>query len=106
MGQALENLLSNAVKYGNSKPVTLSVEKTDTHAIFRVQDLGIGILREKQTMIFDRFERVTESENIGGLGLGLYITKQIVDAHQGHIGVESEPGHGSTFTIEIPLARA
>ena len=103
LGQAVENLLSNAIKYGNSKPIELTVEKTSTHGIIRIRDYGQGIPKDKHNLIFRRFERLTNNENVTGLGLGLYITKQIVDAHQGVIHVQSELGAGSTFTIELPL---
>jgi len=67
-----------------------------------VRDYGIGIAAAHRTRIFDRFERATASRNFGGLGLGLYIAKQIVDALSGRILVNSELGVGSTFTVELP----
>jgi two-component system, OmpR family, sensor kinase len=103
LSQAMDNLVSNAIKYGNGKPIRFFVEKTDTHATVKVQDHGIGIPKEKHAAIFARFERVADTESVGGLGLGLYITKQVVDAHHGRIQVESAPAAGSTFTIELPL---
>lgn len=106
MSQALENLLSNAVKYGNAKPVKLSLEREGGNGLIRVSDQGVGIPRDKQQTIFGRFERLASTERVGGLGLGLYITKKIVDAHKGEILVESEPGTGSTFTIRLPLQTA
>jgi signal transduction histidine kinase len=102
-GQAVENLLSNAIKYGGLKPVQLHVDKDGRNGVIRVRDHGIGIPSDRQEIIFRRFERVADTDTVGGLGLGLYIAKQIVDAHQGRIRVESAPGQGSTFTIEIPL---
>ena len=69
-----------------------------------VQDQGVGISAENQLIIFERFERVSEtSQAVGGLGLGLFITKQIIDAHGGTIKVESQVGLGSTFIVELPV---
>jgi signal transduction histidine kinase len=72
-------------------------------ARFSVKDHGIGISKENQEMIFERFERAVTMKNFKGLGLGLFIVKQIVDAHEGIIRVESEPGKGSTFIVELPV---
>jgi signal transduction histidine kinase len=71
-----------------------------------VRDHGIGISGEDQARIFNRFERAASIKSFGGLGLGLYITRRIVDAHGGAIQVESEPGEGTTFTVELPPAAA
>lgn len=101
--QVVTNILSNAAKYGENKPITVTLTKTETQAIFSVEDRGRGISPEDQKRIFTRFERVISGSEIAGLGLGLTIVKEIVDAHQGHISVESSPGKGSRFTIEIPL---
>ncbi|HYG68101.1 MAG TPA: sensor histidine kinase, partial [Anaeromyxobacteraceae bacterium] len=79
------------------------------NARLTVADRGIGIAREEQERVFDRFERAVPSEHFGGLGLGLYIARQIVAAHGGEIRVESEPGIGATFTVQVPrepVARA
>lgn len=101
--QVLSNLLTNAIKYSPGKPVTVRVAKKPDSAIIYVQDQGIGIARENHEKIFQRFERATASSNISGLGLGLYISKQMVEAHHGKIRVDSEMGKGSTFTVELPL---
>ena len=69
-----------------------------------VRDHGIGIPKEMLSKIFERFQRAVRSERITGLGLGLYVTRQIVEAHGGTITAESEPGKGSLFTVELPLA--
>lgn len=104
MVQVISNLLTNAAKYGAGKPVHILVEQTpDSSARLVVQDFGMGIPKDKQEKIFDRFERAIGHTNISGLGLGLFITREIVNAHKGTIRVESEPGHGSIFTVEIPL---
>lgn len=103
MEQVLTNLLTNAVKYGENSPITIGVTYEHDHVIISVSDKGRGIHPEAQEMIFNRFERAGISANeISGLGLGLYITYQIVSYHQGKIWVESELGQGSTFYVKIP----
>jgi PAS domain S-box-containing protein len=101
--QVLVNLLSNALKFGNGKPVTVALAGTAEKTVITVTDQGIGIDPQVQSHIFDRFERGVSSEHYAGLGLGLYIVKRIVEAHDGKVGVESVPGKGATFTVEIPL---
>jgi signal transduction histidine kinase len=101
--QVVTNLLSNAAKYGDNRPITVTLKKTETQAIFCVEDQGRGISIEDQKRIFTRFERVISGSTIAGLGLGLTIVKEIVDSHQGHITVDSSPGKGSRFTVELPL---
>jgi two-component system, LuxR family, sensor kinase FixL len=102
MEQVLTNLLVNAAKFGQGRPITVRVEADPVHARLTVADRGIGIDPEAQERVFDRFERAVPSEHFGGLGLGLYIARQIVGAHGGEIHVESEPGVGSTFTVVLP----
>ena len=68
-----------------------------------MRDQGIGVAAEDREKIFDRFVRVAPIQNYGGLGLGLYIVKQIVNAHHGRISVESGPGAGASFIVELPL---
>ena len=77
----------------------------DDTARLSVRDYGIGIAAEQIPRIFDRFERATSARTYGGIGLGLYITREIVDAHGGQIEVTSAPDEGSTFTVVLPLAR-
>lgn len=101
--QVLINLLSNAFKYAPHTPVLVRLFRRENFARLEVKDGGKGISPENQRRIFDRFERVRDKNNIGGLGLGLYICRQIVEAHHGHIAVSSEPGEGATFIVEIPL---
>jgi PAS domain S-box-containing protein len=101
--QVVTNLLSNAAKYGENRPITVTLQKSETQAIFSVQDQGRGISIEDQKRIFSRFERVISGSDIAGLGLGLTIVKEIIDSHQGHITVESSLGKGSRFTVELPL---
>ncbi|MEA9355309.1 ATP-binding protein [Bacteriovorax sp. PP10] len=100
--QVFINLLSNAIKYGSNNPVEVTVTSTPGKAIIIVKDQGLGIAKEMQGKIFERFERAISSTNISGLGLGLYITKQIIDAHQGTIEVESDLNIGSTFKVCLP----
>lgn len=101
--QAITNLITNAVKYGLGKPVTVGVKKQNSHAFLTVSDKGIGIPEEAQERIFERFERVVSNHEYKGLGVGLYITYQIVKAHGGDIKVKSELNQGSTFTILLPI---
>lgn len=101
--QVVTNLLSNAVKYGEKKPITVTVNKTDTHVSLSVEDQGRGISPADQKRIFTRFERAVSNTEISGLGLGLTIVKEIVEAHQGHITIQSTIGKGSVFTVEFPL---
>jgi PAS domain S-box-containing protein len=96
------NLVSNALKYGNGKPVRVVVQVNNEIAYLTVEDQGVGIEPEDQKRIFQRFERAAATESITGLGLGLYIVKEIVTMHGGNIWVESEPGKGSRFKVELP----
>ena len=101
--QALTNLLSNAIKYGRQRPITVGASVNDHEAVVTMQDEGIGIPYEGLKRIFDRFERIAPQLGNEGLGLGLWITKQIVEAHGGTIRAESELGRGSVFTVTLPL---
>jgi PAS domain S-box-containing protein len=103
LDQALTNLISNATKYGGQKPISVSAYVENNHAVIRVQDQGIGISPEDLERVFERFERVATRSGKEGLGLGLWITKRIVEAHGGKIVADSEPGNGSVFTISLPL---
>jgi signal transduction histidine kinase len=100
--QVVTNILGNAIKYGGGKPIEITVEETSAGGRLRIQDYGIGINGEDLNRIFRRFQRAVSSRSYGGLGLGLYITRQIVDAHNGTIRVESQPGVGSVFVVELP----
>ncbi|HEX3695011.1 MAG TPA: CHASE domain-containing protein [Polyangia bacterium] len=105
LDQVLTNLLSNAIKYGAQRPVSLSAESTEGLARVSVRDQGIGIAPESQGRIFQRFERVVSERRYGGFGLGLWITRQIVEAQGGRVTVKSMPGQGSTFVVELPTGR-
>jgi PAS domain S-box-containing protein len=100
--QVVTNLLTNALKYGAGKPVTLRLERAADLARLTVRDEGIGIQPEHLGRIFGKFERAVSERHYGGLGLGLYITRQIVEALGGTIRVESRPGEGALFTVELP----
>jgi PAS domain S-box-containing protein len=105
--QVLGNLLENAVKYSpEGSEILVSVETRDEQVITSVSDRGIGIPTDELNQVFERFHRGRQvsSTNYGGLGLGLYITKQIVERHSGTIWVESKEGVGTTFSFSLPLA--
>jgi signal transduction histidine kinase len=102
--QVITNLVANAIKYGAGKPIDVTVERAGESAVLQVRDQGIGIEAEKLPRLFGRFERAVSARSYGGLGLGLYIARQIVEAHGGTIGVSSQPGIGSVFTVEVPVA--
>ncbi len=103
--QVLTNLVSNALKYSpDGGTVWVRVRRAGEVAEVSVSDEGIGIPPEEQARLFQPFARGSATHTqIGGAGLGLYITAQIVERHGGTIGVESEPGKGSTFTVRLPL---
>jgi PAS domain S-box-containing protein len=105
MEQVITNLLTNATKFGQGKPVVLQVAPEGERARLRVVDRGIGIRPEDQARVFERFERAVPSQHFGGLGLGLYVVRQIVDAHRGEIRIDSAPGTGTTVTVLLPLKR-
>jgi len=98
--QVVTNLVANAAKFGQGKPIVVEVESEGDRARITVTDQGIGIATRDLERIFERFERVAPSS--GGLGLGLYIARQIVLAHGGRILVRSAVGSGATFTVELP----
>ncbi|GMU05294.1 hypothetical protein ASNO1_15470 [Corallococcus caeni] len=100
--QVVTNLVSNALKYGADGAVEVMVKASRDRATLVVRDTGIGIPLDAQARIFDRFERAVSTNHYGGLGLGLWIARQVVEAHGGVIRVESEPGRGATFTVELP----
>lgn len=101
LDQIVTNLLSNAIKYGPHAPIDVRVEPDPATARLIVRDHGIGIAPEQQVRIFERFERAVSAEHYGGLGLGLYIVRQIVMALGGTITVESDVGAGACFTVTL-----
>lgn len=98
------NLLSNAVKYGGGNPIDVSIEASGGMAELVVTDHGIGISPEDQSRVFERFERAVPGRKFIGFGLGLWITKQLVEAMRGTIGLESTLGVGTSFTVRLPRA--
>ncbi len=102
--QVLANLISNAIKYAPRSELRISLAPHDAHARIVVADSGPGISLEKQSTIFDRFERAGVSPSVGGLGLGLFIARRIVEAHHGSVSVESELGCGARFIVDLPVA--
>ncbi|RYU91322.1 PAS domain S-box protein [Mucilaginibacter terrigena] len=103
--QVIINLISNAIKYSpQADLINISVSRSEDKATVTVQDFGLGISKEQQERIFSRFYRVDDlASHISGLGIGLYISHEIIARHQGRLYVESEPSKGSTFSFEIPL---
>ena len=101
--QVVSNLLTNALRYGAKKPIDVSVYTRSAWAVIEVSDQGIGISEENQQRIFHQFERIAGSHVVTGLGLGLYISEQIVAAHDGQISVHSALGEGATFRVCLPL---
>ncbi|MGC2491852.1 ATP-binding protein [Candidatus Binatus sp.] len=106
LDEAIGNVISNAIKYGAGKPVTIDLKAKDGKAILVVQDRGIGIPEQDLSRIFGRFERTSISRNYGGLGLGLYIAKQVIEQHEGSIRAENRPGGGARIVIELPLVKS
>lgn len=101
--QVVLNLITNAARYGNKKPIHIKIGRDENWAYVSIKDQGIGIDKKDQERIFQKFERAIDHNEVSGLGLGLYISKKIVDAHEGKIKLESEKGKGSTFTVYLPF---
>jgi signal transduction histidine kinase len=101
--QVLSNLLSNAIKFGPGQPIEIGAQPAGGLVRITVRDHGLGIPAADQRRIFERFERGSSDHNYGGLGLGLWISRRIVEQMGGRIELTSRPGQGATFTIELPL---
>ena len=101
--QVIDNLVSNAAKYGLGRPVRVFVERRDVMARLGVEDQGRGIPPEARERIFRPYERMPEAQGVPGLGIGLYVSAEIVKAHGGSIRVEGRPDGGSLFLVELPL---
>jgi PAS domain S-box-containing protein len=101
--QVVSNLLTNAVKFGLGKPIAIRTGLRAGRAVLTVTDHGIGIERRTLGRLFQPFERAVSERHYGGLGLGLHIVRTIVGAMGGVVSVDSEPGRGSTFTVELPV---
>lgn len=104
--QVVTNLITNAIKCGEGRKIEIHTALQGGKAVIQIKDNGIGIKEEDQQRIFDLYERAVSPMNFGGLGLGLYIVKQIVEAHGGTISVESMLGEGSMFTVKMPIRNA
>ncbi|QSQ18935.1 response regulator [Pyxidicoccus parkwayensis] len=103
--QAVSHLMANAVKYGAGRPIQLRLVADGGHARIRVKDEGIGISPEALPRLFGKFARAVSERHYGGLGLGLYLAREIVEAHGGTIHVESQPGQGACFEVTLPLGQ-
>jgi signal transduction histidine kinase len=101
--QVITNLLTNALRYGQGKPVAVTVGSDSGWGFVAVRDQGMGIAPADQERIFEQFERTAGVDQVPGLGLGLYIARQIAQAHQGRLEVRSSPGEGSEFRLSLPL---
>src|SRR5690606_9285847 len=108
IGQVVTNLLTNAIKYApESKEIIVRLERKENTVVCSIRDFGYGIRKSEQDRIFERFYRIS-GENLHtypGLGLGLFISKQIIDMHDGNLWLESEYGEGSVFYFELPLVK-
>jgi len=103
LDQVITNLLTNAMKFGRGAPVEITLEASDGAARLTVRDHGIGIAPENQIRIFEKFERGASDRTYPGIGLGLWIARELVHQHGGTIRVESEPGRGAAFHVELPV---
>jgi len=103
LDQVVLNLLANAAKFGARRPIEVKVDRVGDAARLAVIDQGIGVDPSQHQRIFERFERGVFSQHYGGLGLGLYICRRIVESHHGSVSVDSRPGQGARFTVELPL---
>ena len=100
--QVLTNIITNAIRYGQGRPVFISVKNYQDSVRISVKDQGLGIPKSDHKKIFERYERGLLRREVSGLGLGLFITRQIIEAHQGKIWVESELNQGATFFVDLP----
>jgi signal transduction histidine kinase len=103
LGYVFNNLVANAIKYGGRQPIEIRVARDAGFARLSVRDHGPGISTEDQKRIFERFERAVSASHVSGFGLGLWIARRTVEALGGTIRVESRPGEGSTFSVDLPL---
>jgi len=103
LAQVFENLFTNALKYAPGSPIEILLNQVGDKIVISFIDHGPGIAKESLPLIFERFYRVRGEKTVTGTGLGLYICKQIIQAHRGKIWAESTPGQGTTFLIELPI---
>lgn len=104
--RVVTSLLTNAIKFGGGKPIQIALASDGRTARVSITDHGIGMDQETQSKLFERFGRGVSVRHYGGLGLGLYIARTVVEAHGGRMYVKSELGQGATFTVELPLPQA
>jgi two-component system phosphate regulon sensor histidine kinase PhoR len=102
LAQVFENLFDNAIKYASGSPITITLQVKDGWQIVIFADQGEGIPAEHIPFLFERFYRVPGHGTRSGTGLGLFICKQIIQAHHGRISVKTTPGKGTAFRIELP----
>jgi signal transduction histidine kinase len=103
LAQVFENLFTNALKYAPGSPIDILLRQVGNNIVISFIDHGPGIPKDSLPLIFERFYRVRGEKTVTGTGLGLYICKQIIQAHRGKIWADSTPGHGTTFLIELPI---
>jgi signal transduction histidine kinase len=103
LDHALSNLVGNGLKYGGRHPVEVELKVVGDSAQVSVRDHGIGVDAANHERIFERFERAVNDSHYGGLGLGLWIVRQVVEASGGTVEIESEVGQGATFTVTLPM---
>jgi two-component system sensor histidine kinase KdpD len=103
LAQVFENLFTNAIKYAPGSPIDILLKRVGDSILISFIDHGPGIPKDSLPLIFERFYRVRGEKTVTGTGLGLYICKQIIQAHRGKIWAASTPGHGTTFMIELPI---
>jgi signal transduction histidine kinase len=106
LSQVITNLLTNAIKYSpDNRTVTVTIATQADNVLLSVKDQGFGIAPENMHQLFQRFQRIhdKQTKQIEGTGLGLYISRSVVEQHGGRITVESAPGQGSTFTVYLPI---
>jgi PAS domain S-box-containing protein len=104
--QVMTNIITNAIRYGQGREISISLQDLGESVRFSVTDQGLGIAKSDHQKIFMRYERGLIAREIAGLGIGLFITQQIVLAHQGRIWVESEVSKGATFFVDLPIFRS
>jgi signal transduction histidine kinase len=101
--QLFRSLISNAISYGLKKPITICASRVGEKVRIEVEDQGIGISTSDQARVFQRYERATSLKSFGGMGLGLFIAREIVNAHDGKIWIESELNQGTRILVELPF---
>lgn len=101
--QIVTNLLVNAIKYGDGKPIEIALAEEGAWARLEIRDYGVGISSADQARIFERFEQAVAIHAHGGFGVGLWLVRQLVEAHNGSITLQSAPGQGAAFTVKLPI---